>query len=68
MVCVNPVVSPGKRYMAVILPLSIPGERYCKGRDKEEIIMAELDFGIVERIRNSINVYRDRRPELYNIK
>lgn len=38
------------------------------GEGKEEIISAECDFTILDGIRNSINVFRDRREELYNIK
>lgn len=34
---------------------------------EEEIITADLDFSVIEGIRQSINVYRDRRPELYHI-
>ncbi len=68
-VCVNACGVAGETiyggHSAVINPW---GEVLAKAGDKEEIITAELDFGIVERIRNSINVYRDRRPELYNIK
>jgi len=33
----------------------------------EEIITAELDFSVIEGIRSSINVFRDRRPALYQI-
>lgn len=33
----------------------------------EEIITADLDFSVIEGIRSSINVYRDRRPELYHL-
>lgn len=36
----------------------------CAG-EKEEIISAECDFSIVENIRKSINVFADRRGELY---
>ena len=31
----------------------------------EELITGELDFSVIEGIRSSINVFRDRRPELY---
>lgn len=34
----------------------------------EEIISAECDFSEIEEIAGSINVFRDRRSELYNIK
>lgn len=32
----------------------------------EEIILADCDFAVKEQIRNSIHVFRDRRPELYS--
>lgn len=33
----------------------------------EEIICADCDMSIIDNIRDSINVFRDRRPELYNV-
>ena len=33
----------------------------------EVILTGDLDFSVIEGIRASINVYRDRRPELYTI-
>ena len=36
--------------------------------EAEEIICADCDFGIVEKIRRSMHVFADRRPELYKIK
>ena len=41
------------------------GEYLAKAGDQEEIITAEADFSLIEGIRSSINVFRDRRPELY---
>lgn len=41
------------------------GEPLVVGGEEEEILTAELDLGVLDGIRNSINVYRDRRPELY---
>lgn len=38
-----------------------------RGGESEEIITAELDLGIIENIRNSINVFRDRKPNLYEV-
>ena len=35
--------------------------------EKEDIITATLDMSIVSDIRKSINVFSDRRPELYNL-
>jgi omega-amidase len=34
--------------------------------DKEEIITGEFDFSVLKEIRSSINVYVDRRPDLYS--
>ena len=41
------------------------GEYLARARDEEEVITAEADFGVLEGIRSGINVFRDRRPELY---
>ena len=41
------------------------GEYLAKAGDQEEIITGEADFSVIEGIRSSINVFRDRRPELY---
>ena len=43
------------------------GEYLARARDEEEVITAEADFGVLEGIRSGINVFRDRRPELYHI-
>ena len=48
----------------IISPL---GDVLVKAADKEEIISAELDFELTDSIRSSINVFNDRKPELYNI-
>ncbi len=44
------------------------GEELVTTGGTENIISAELDFGIIQNIRSTINVFADRRPELYNIK
>ena len=41
------------------------GEYLAQAGEKEEIISADLDFSIIQGIRESINVFRDRRPDLY---
>lgn len=41
------------------------GEYLAHAGDQEEIISGEADFSVIAGIRNSINVFRDRRPELY---
>lgn len=48
----------------IVSPL---GEALAKAADKEEIISAELDFELTDSIRKTINVFNDRKPELYNI-
>mgnify|MGYP000943461613 CR=1 FL=1 len=44
------------------------GNVLAKAGDNEEIITADLDMAIVEKIRSTINVYNDRRSDLYTIK
>lgn len=44
------------------------GRCICRAGEKEEIITADCDFSVIEGIRNSINVFRDRRSGLYDIK
>lgn len=41
------------------------GEYLAQAGEKEEIISADLDFSMIQSIRESINVFRDRRPDLY---
>ena len=43
------------------------GEYLAHAGEDEEAITAEADFSVIEGIRSSINVFRDRRPELYRI-
>jgi predicted amidohydrolase len=43
------------------------GELLAQAGAKEEIILADCDFSVKEKIRESINVFRDRRPELYKL-
>lgn len=43
------------------------GEILAKASQKEEIISADCNTEIIEEIRNSINVFADRRTDLYNI-
>ena len=43
------------------------GEILVKAGDAEEIISAECDMGVIDGIRNSINVFNDRRVSLYDI-
>lgn len=41
------------------------GEYLAHAGDGETTITGDLDFSVIEGIRSSINVFRDRRPELY---
>lgn len=41
------------------------GEYLAQAGENEEVITGQLDFSTIEGIRSSINVFRDRRPELY---
>ncbi len=43
------------------------GELLAEAGDREEIILADCDFSVKEKIRSSINVFRDRRPDLYKL-
>ena len=43
------------------------GVRLAHAGDQEEVITADFDLSIVKGIREGINVFRDRQPELYNI-
>ena len=43
------------------------GELLAAAGVGEEIVTAALDFSVLAEVRNSINVFHDRRPELYHI-
>lgn len=43
------------------------GETVALAGEEEEIISADCDLSILTKIRSTIPVFRDRRPELYNI-
>ena len=43
------------------------GKVLAEAGPAEEIIAADCDFAVKEQIRESINVFRDRRPELYSV-
>lgn len=43
------------------------GEILAEAGASEEIILADCDLSVKEQIRSSINVFRDRRPELYKL-
>lgn len=43
------------------------GETLALAGEKQALITAQCDLSIVEKIRNTIPVFRDRRPELYKL-
>ena len=43
------------------------GEYLAQAGSEEEVVTAQADFSVLEGIRGGINVFRDRRPELYQI-
>ena len=43
------------------------GTILAEAGEHEEVITADCDFAIKEQIRNSIHVFRDRRPEIYQL-
>ena len=43
------------------------GECLVLGGEGEQILMADMDIGAVDGVRDSINVYRDRLPEAYRL-
>ena len=48
----------------------VSGNSYYDLTDKAalaEIVTAALDFSVLAEVRNSINVFHDRRPELYRL-
>ena len=51
-------------HSAIIDPL---GNVICMAEDRECVISAELDLSVVKKVRETINVYVDRVPALYDI-
>ncbi len=49
------------------LLLSPWGEEICHLGESEEIQTGEIDLDVIRGIREGINVFRDRRPELYHV-
>lgn len=43
------------------------GEEICHLGEKEEIQVGEIDLDIIKGIRENINVFRDRKPQLYKL-
>jgi len=51
-------------HSAIYAPM---GECLILGGENEQILTAEMDLDAVEKVRSSINVYRDRIPEAYHL-
>lgn len=43
------------------------GNVLASADENEAVVTAECDFDVIKEIRNSINVFNDRKPEIYNI-
>ena len=43
------------------------GQVLCRAGGGEETVSAACDLAILQDIRNRINVFRDRKPELYQV-
>jgi predicted amidohydrolase len=43
------------------------GEEIVHLSAEEEVAVGEADFSIIKNVRDTINVFRDRRPETYEI-
>lgn len=68
-VCCNSCGTAGKTKYAGTSSMVDPwGETLALAGTEQEILTATLDFSVVEGIRSSINVFADRRPELYEVK
>ena len=66
LVCCNSCGTAGKTTCGGNSSIHDPwGECLAQAGEKEQLLSAALDFSIVQGIRSSINVFRDRRPELY---
>ena len=67
-VCCNSCGTAGKTVYGGNSSIHDPwGETLAQAGSKEEILTADCDLSVVRGIRDSINVFRDRRPELYKI-
>ena len=44
------------------------GEVLAEGGDGEVVVTGEIDLSVIDDIRSRINVFRDRRPELYRLE
>lgn len=62
----NRVGSDGKNeYFGSSMLVNPFGDIISEGGDKESVVMGEVDFSLIEKSRNYITCYRDRRSDLY---
>lgn len=57
--------APGARFGGCSVAFDPLGNELAKAGTEEEILFADCDTSVVQGIRDSINVFRDRRPEVY---
>ncbi|MDU4959778.1 MAG: carbon-nitrogen family hydrolase [Sporomusaceae bacterium] len=55
----------GLRFGGQSLVVAPDGAIVAEGTGQEEIILADLDISLVEKTRQAMSVWQDRRPELY---
>ena len=68
LVCCNSCGTAGKTTCGGNSSVHDPwGECLAQAGEGEQLLTATLDFSVVAGIRSSINVFRDRRPELYSV-
>ena len=67
-VCCNSCGTAGETVYGGASSIHDPwGERIAEAGAGEQLITADCDLSILKNIRETINVFRDRRPELYKI-
>ena len=57
--------APGTQFGGCSVAFDPLGEKLAGAGTEEEILFAECDTGVLQGIRESINVFRDRREEIY---
>jgi len=68
LVCCNACGSDGKSTCGGSSAIIDPwGKTLAQAGEQESLLTAQLDFSILQKIRTSINVFADRRPELYRM-
>lgn len=59
--------APGGTYPGHSMVIDPWGAVLAEGGDSEEIVTAQLDLSLLPKVREQIQVFRDRRPECYQI-